>query len=128
MKLRIKGNSLRVRLDRRDLDQLVTNGRVEDVIRFGVGEQNQLTYAVMAGSVPRGQPQVQYRPGQILLLMDPADAVEWQQSERVGFDLVQSGEAGDIRLLLEKDFACLDRPAGSEAGDEWAFPNPSNVC
>jgi hypothetical protein len=31
-------------------------------------------------------------------------------------------------VILEKDFACLDRPAWDEAEDAWAFPNPSAVC
>lgn len=57
-KLRLKGDSVQVRLDRRDLERLA----------------------------------------------------EWLASERVGFDHMQSVSAGQIRLLLEKDFACIDRP------------------
>jgi hypothetical protein len=33
-----------------------------------------------------------------------------------------------VRVVLEKDFACLDRPEGEEAEDAWAYPNPSSAC
>jgi hypothetical protein len=46
----------------------------------------------------------------------------------VGFDEEQTVEGGTVRVILEKDFACLDRPAEDAAEDTWAFPNPSVVC
>jgi hypothetical protein len=33
-----------------------------------------------------------------------------------------------VRVILEKDFACIDRPLGEEADDAYAFANPSAVC
>jgi hypothetical protein len=32
-----------------------------------------------------------------------------------------------VRVLLAKDFACLNRPAGEESDDAWTFPEPSAV-
>ena len=53
---------------------------------------------------------------------------EWLSSDRVGFDHLQDVEGGVVRVLVEKDFACIDRPLGEEADDAYAFPNPSSVC
>ena len=50
------------------------------------------------------------------------------EGDRVGFDHQQPVDGGVVRVLLEKDFACIDRPAGEEADDAYAFPNPSAIC
>ena len=55
MKLRLKGNSIRVRLDRHDIELLFDEGHVDDAVRFGPGLA--FSYAVQA----RGQPRVNAR-------------------------------------------------------------------
>jgi hypothetical protein len=35
MKLRLKGNSIRVRLDRHDIERLIDEGYVDDAVQFG---------------------------------------------------------------------------------------------
>ena len=130
MKLRIRGNSIRVRMDRRDLSELLERGHTGDEICFGPGRDRALSYAVRIGSAPRSRPQVEYSAGRLLVTIDPVDAEKWRRTDDVGFDHVQVGE-GDtvVRVLLEKDFACVDRPAGEEPDDAFAFPNPSvGVC
>jgi hypothetical protein len=62
------------------------------------------------------------------ILIDPNDADEWFTGNRIGFDHQQPVDGGMIRVLLEKDFACIDRPGGEEADDVYAFPNPSATC
>jgi hypothetical protein len=125
MKLRLKGNSIRVRLDRRDIERLIDKGRVADAVRFGPGLA--FSYAVEAGLAPRGRPTAHFAVGCLTIRIDPDDADEWLAGDRVGFDHQQPVDGGVIRVLLEKDFACIDRPAGDEADDAYAFPNPSAV-
>jgi hypothetical protein len=126
MKLRLKGNSIRVRLDRRDIELLTDKGRVDDAVRFGPGLA--FSYAVEAGLAPRGRPTAHYTVGCLTIRIDPDDADEWLAGDRVGFDHQQPVDRGVVRVLLEKDFACIDRPAGQEADDAYAFPNPSGTC
>ena len=126
MKLRLKGNSIRVRLDRRDIERLIEEGQVDDAVRFGPGLV--FSYAVEAGLAPRGRPTAHYTDGCLTIRIDPGDADEWLGGDRVGFDHQQPVDGGVVRVLLEKDFACIDRPAGEEADDAYAFPNPSAVC
>ena len=126
MKLRIKGNSIRVRLDRRDIEGLVDQGRIDDALRFGPGLA--FSYAVEVGVAPRDRPNASYADGRLTIRIDPEDVEEWLASERVGFDHQQVVDGGVVRVLLEKDFACIDRPFGEEADDAYAFPNPLAVC
>ncbi len=47
----------------------------------------------------------------------------------MGFDHEQVVEGGTIRVILEKDFACLDRPAGTtKRKTSWRSLNPSEAC
>jgi hypothetical protein len=46
MKLRIKGNSLRLRVMRSEFDLLMRTGRIEETIRFGMRANCRLTYAL----------------------------------------------------------------------------------
>jgi hypothetical protein len=126
MKLRLKENSIRVRLDRRDIERLIDEGRVDDAVRFEPGLA--FSYAVEMGPAPRERPRASYADGRLLIRIDPEDAEDWLAGDRVGFDHLQEVEGGVVRVLLEKDFACIDRPLGEEADDAYAFPNPSAVC
>ena len=126
MKLRLKGNSIRVRLDRRDLGRLIDSGRVEDAVQFGPGLA--FSYAVEVGPAPRERPHASYTEGRLTIRIDREDAVEWVAGDRVGFDHQQPGDAGLVRVLLEKDFACIDRPPGEELDDAYAFHNPALAC
>ena len=130
MKLRIRGNSVRVRMDRKDLAELLDRGHVGDEICFGIGRDQAVSYTVQLGSAARCQPHVEYIAGHLLVTVNPVDAEGWRRSDEVGFDHKQVGEDGVVvRVLLEKDFACLDRPVGEESEDTFAFPNPSaGVC
>lgn len=126
MKLRLKGNSIRVRLDRRDIERLTVEGSVHDAVRFG--PRLAFSYAVELGPAPRGLPRASYTEGHLTIEIDRADVEEWRSGDRVGFDHQQPVEGGVLRVLVEKDFACIDRPPGEEADDAYAFPNPSAVC
>jgi hypothetical protein len=126
MKLRLKGNFIRVRLDRRDIERLIAEGHVGDALRFGPGLE--FSYAVQIGPAPHERPRASYAAGRLTIRIDPTDAEDWLAGDRVGFDHLQNVDGGVIRVLLEKDFACIDRPAGEEADDAYAFPNPSSAC
>ncbi len=126
MKLRLKGNSIRIRLDRRDIECLVDVGRVDDAVRFGPSLA--FSYAVETGPATRERPKASYTAGCLTIRIDPEDAEEWLAGDRVGFDHEQVVDGSVVRVLLEKDFACIDRPAGESADDAYAFPNPAFSC
>jgi Family of unknown function (DUF7009) len=124
--LRLKGNSIRVRLDRWDIAGLLDIGWIEDAVRFGPGLA--FSYAVQVGAAPSNRPIASYANGRLSIRIDGGDIEAWLTGDRVGFDHQQAVDGGVVRVLLEKDFACIDRPAGEGDEDAYAFPNPSAVC
>ncbi len=121
MKLRIRGNSIRLRLQQSEVAQLVTQGRVEERLVFGPDEH--LVYAVE--SHPDPNIALLRAPGQITVRVSVEDIAEWAESDKVGFEtLVDNGEDG-VHILVEKDFECLTVRSGDEDAD--AYPNPVNA-
>ena len=120
MKLRIEGNTLRLRLKRTEIDTLQSDGRVEAAVDFGAG--GRLVYALEAADVPHLA--VRYRPGEIVVTVPAAQATRWAGSEEeVGMDAAHAlDDGGTLSILVEKDFQCLHRPL-TEA-DRDAFRNP----
>ena len=126
MKLRIKGNSMRLRISPSEMTRLLATGRVEETIHFGPEEGAKLTYAVEHTSLASA---VTLRhEGQIVaVVISTREAQEWAGSELVGI----YGEAGvgqnRLELALEKDFACLDKNE-RENQDTYAHPKQGTAC
>ncbi|MGO9339352.1 MAG: DUF7009 family protein [Terracidiphilus sp.] len=120
MKLRIKGNSLRLRVSPADMARLFENGRIEETVRFAPRDDAKLTYALEHAATEK-EISVRYRAQEVTVLLSTESARKWADGEQVGvygtFDVGQ----GQLALAVEKDFACLDR---DEANNQDAFPNP----
>jgi hypothetical protein len=122
MKLRIKGNSIRLRLGRSEVRRLATDGIVEESTAFGPSKQECFAYAICAspGASVLGASFVEGR----LVVRVPSGMIhEWAATGRVGIDAVQrAGGEDELLILIEKDFECIDGPSGESQED--AFPNP----
>lgn len=121
MKLRIKGNALRLRLSRSEVARILRRERVEETIRFSPHPNAKLTYALeQEPSV--SAPTVRYAEGEITVLLPAALADTWCSTDLVGIaESVSLGTIGSLNLLIEKDLACLDR---SDEENEDTFVNP----
>ena len=122
MKLRIKGSSLRVRVTRSEVQRLLSSECLEDTIYFAPSADARLTYALrQESSVDR--PQVRYAENRVEILVPSDRAIAWGATDQVGIaEDISLGDLGSLALLIEKDFACLDR---SEEENEDTFPNPN---
>jgi hypothetical protein len=123
MKLRVKGNTLRLRLLRSEVERLAHAGVVSDEIRFGVDTDQALKYSV---AVTDGVDVVtaQFNDNQILIMIPESDALDWTTTDRVGIEARQEvGNNTELSILIEKDFECTARPDDPDKAD--AFPNPS---
>jgi hypothetical protein len=122
MKLRIKGDSLRVRVSRSEVGRLLAGDCLEDTIHFAPEASAKFTYALQQeASVSR--PSVQYGADKVTILIPADQANEWGVSDQVGIaEDINLGDVGTLALLIEKDFACLDR---SEEDNEDTFRNPN---
>ena len=112
MKIRIKGNSLRYRLTKSDVNNLAAKGFVEESTNFG---SQVLRYALRRGMV--NSLSTSFEDNTITVYMPGNMIDEWAYSDRVGFENTNS----TIYLLVEKDFVCLDTVAEDQSDN---YPNP----
>jgi hypothetical protein len=125
MKLRIKGDSLRLRITPSEMRRLLSEGRIEETIHFAAEDAAYLTYALERSPVAR-EVSVQYRPGQVTVLVPASQACAWAEGDEVGVYGTLNLGAGQLEIAVEKDWACLDK-SGDESRDDGqdTFPNPN---
>lgn len=123
MKLRLRGNSVRLRLTQREVRDVLERGRVED--RTGFGEAT-LSYALEVA--PVAALEASFERGTVLVRVPKAEAHAWvTDAERVSLEREQPIGGGErLRVLVEKDFQCLKTRSGEDESD--AFPNPHEHC
>jgi len=119
MKLRIRGNSVRLRLSQSETVQLAETGSVADSIEFPPG--GRLEYGIAVSDVPA--PEASFDQNGIKVALPSDTARSWLEPEEVTISAEQDLD-GDrvLKILIEKDFACLTPREGEEDAD--AFPNP----
>lgn len=123
MKLRIRGNTLRLRLTRPELDEFASSGRCADKISFG-GERS-LVYAIERTADDAVSAVFHGNEIKVLVPAQLADA--WTETDQVGFDAAHKSDGGDeLKILVEKDFACLTPRTDEDTADN--FPHPKTAC
>lgn len=124
MKLRIRDDSVRLRLTRGEVASLVEGGRVDAEVRFGPAPGERLSYSIVLGGTSLV---ARFSDGRIEVSVPEASARSWASSDVVGFEHVQEvGGGRTLRILVEKDFACLTTRPHEDDAD--AFPNPKASC
>lgn len=121
MKLRIKGNSLRLRVTRSELARLLAGGRVEEAIHFAPGPEAVLRYALQIDPASKTV-HLHYGGRDIEVSVSLDQARVWNEETQVGiYAALDLGSAGTLEIAIEKDFACLD---GSDEDNRDTFTNP----
>jgi len=110
-------------LTRSEVEQFAETGRVDETIEFTPAAGGRLEYALVAG---QDRVRAAIDGGRITIFLPQAAADEWVATDRVGIEGSQSlGDGRHLNILVEKDFACLDRRPGDE--DLNAFAHPLSV-
>lgn len=112
MKIRIKGNTIRYRLTRSEVERFAKEGYVEESTSFINGR---LSYALQESD--EDQLSAVYEQNKIILFMPKQMVTDWASTGRVGF----KGIDGELSLLIEKDFMCLDAVDEDQSDN---YPNP----
>ncbi|MBL7836823.1 MAG: hypothetical protein JNM67_04865 [Bacteroidetes bacterium] len=122
MKIRIKGNSVRYRLTRPEVEKFSKEGYLEEKTEF---PGHEFCYALQAKS-GISDLDVDMQNGKITLYFPDNEKETWYNSQRVGYKFDKPiGEGKSIFILLEKDFACLDNVEEDQSDN---YPNPNAVC
>ena len=122
MKLRIKGNSIRIRLTRSEVNEFVSMGYLEEHISFG---NNKLVYALQSSNELK-EMSASYELNKISVIVPAILLVNWPENTTVGFKATMPLTGTDsLYLLLEKDFVCLDETTEDQSDN---YENPNKNC
>jgi hypothetical protein len=126
MKLRMKENSLRLRISRSELARFVAENRIEETVRLSPEPEGKLTYALESGPGPATS--VRYAAQTITVIVTEEQARTWSAEDEIGiYTSIDIGPAGVLEVIVEKDFACLDR-SDEDNQDTFANPHTASVC
>lgn len=126
MKLRIMGNSLRLRITPSEMTRLLDSGRIEETVYFAADANARLTYAIE--HAPGVEViSVRWSPQEAVVVIASDEVRRWAKGTDVGLYGETFTSHGPLKLSVEKDFACLDK---SDAENADTFPNPQQgaVC
>jgi len=123
MKLRMTGNSVRLRVGRSELARFLQEGHIEETIRFAPAPNPTFTWALVLGPPESAKAAVRYVPCDLAVVVTPEQVGLWRERDQVGiYSQVDLGHGRKLELIVEKDFACLD---GRDSEDVDAFANPN---
>lgn len=117
MKLRILDDSIRLRLSQSEVGRIAQGEAVRSHTRFphgsflGYGLEPSTATAIGATFLDN-----------VITVRVPAEAARnWATTDQVALTSSQPIEGGELTVLVEKDFECLEPRTGEE--DQDAFPN-----
>lgn len=118
MKIRIKGNSLRLRLTKTEVDTFSETGSYLETTCFG---NKSLVYCLQS---KKGISELETEfIDNVITVYIPAEVQKtWATSNRVGYsNKVKLVDNSELFLLVEKDFTCLEETVEDQSDN---YPNP----
>jgi hypothetical protein len=127
MKMRIKGNSLRLRITRSELARLDAGECVVETTKLSAAQNGTLSYS-LKGDASVDEMTVNYQPGRIDVLVPVAEMRAWCGNDEVGvYAVLDVGDGESLEFSVEKDYACLDRSV-EDNEDTFANPRAGKAC
>jgi hypothetical protein len=117
MKIRIKGNTIRLRLVKTEVKQLQELGYVEEKTEFSSSE---FSYRLEAKEGIQGL-EAMFTANKIIIFLPKSEALNWYDTDNITYKNIFE----KLLLLIEKDFVCLDH-TDEDQSDNYA--NPSTKC
>lgn len=123
MKLRIRGNSIRLRLDQKDVKIFGEQWYLEESIQFGAAAGGKLTYVIATADILKLKCEFN---GNIIKVWVPEKlAYNWVNSQVVGMEhLASTNNDQKLRILVEKDFKCLQVRINED--ESKSYPHPKS--
>ena len=115
MKLRFRGNSLRLRVNQREVDELEAGRHLAESVHFPGGAH--LTYTLEP--FPGPEPVVTFEKSEIRVSVPSPVLKAWIHKEELGLYFDFPAGHQPLKVALEKDLECLHGP---EAHDPDSFP------
>jgi len=117
MKIRFKGNSIRLRLTQSEVKKWAADGVIKEETSFG--NINSLGYQLMMSE--ESQISASFNDDIISIDIPFTIAQEWCEGDQIAMESSIAND-GILHILVEKDFVCLTPRAGEDESD--MYPNP----
>jgi hypothetical protein len=112
MKLRIKNNGIRYRLTKTDVANLAKYGVIKETVNFG---DTELVYVLQGND--DNELSADFKNNIMTMFIPKIMIAQLAGTDQVGFENAH----GEVQLLIEKDFTCLDNVAEDQSDN---YPNP----
>lgn len=121
MKLRIKGNSLRLRLTKSDVSKLAKDGIVEEKTHF---VNSELTYSLESSKIAH-KISASFKSNAIKIIIPVLLIENWPTNHIISFDeYLNEKDRHSLHILVEKDFMCIDETTEDQSDN---FENPAKI-
>jgi Family of unknown function (DUF7009) len=122
MKLRIRGDSIRLRLKRGEVDQLAAGNSIVEETHFQNGV---LTFSLCVAE--NDDFSASFVDGSIVVSVPRTRVLDWAGTDAVSLHADQEiPDSGSLSLLVEKDFSCLEPGHHRDCEDDAdTFTHPS---
>ncbi|MGB3150244.1 MAG: hypothetical protein WBB27_06230 [Maribacter sp.] len=121
MKIRIRGNSIRYRLTKSEVETFSRTGSYGNETKFN---NNTLSYILNAKEGIKNL-EADFTDNTITIFFPKKEVANWADSTTVGFShsfVLDSGIT--LELLVEKDFVCMDETIEDQSDN---YPNPKAI-
>ncbi|HRI03172.1 MAG TPA: hypothetical protein PLL77_05480 [Pyrinomonadaceae bacterium] len=126
MKLRIRENTLRFRLGRSEVETFDQTGAIGDNVRFGLGKND---FGYLLEKTPDSNFSASFADGTIVVRVPASDANSWANSDEVSLaGTFLADEQTELRILIEKDFVCLNAHNDEDQSDRYPHPKGDAAC
>ncbi len=120
MKLRIRDNSIRLRATRAKVDAVSSAGVVKARVSLPGGSG--LDYILESSPVTE-RPTARFTDDALTVMLPEAAVNQWASTEQVSIAADEALDDGDVlKILVEKDFACLAPREGEDETDMYPHP------
>lgn len=122
MKLRIRGDTVRLRLKRSEVERIASGASVVEETHF---PESALSYRLEVSE--SNAISASFANGNLVVRVPRTNARHWADTDEVSLYAEQGlADSGSLFLLIEKDFSCLDPGHHRDAeDDDDTFPHPS---
>lgn len=118
MKVRIKGNSIRMRITKTEVSQFCKTGYIQEETQF---INTTFTYALIS-EADALEMTATFEDNKLTIVLPLGSIEDWENSKKVGFsNSISLTDGKKLSLLVEKDFTCLEDRGEDESEN---YPNP----
>ncbi len=122
MKLRLRGNSIRLRLSQTEVKALANGDEVVDTTGLALGKF--LEFGIRPADAKHVE--ILATPHGFFVLAPKEILSRWAASEDEGFEAkVPFSDSATTQVVVQKDYACL-KPRGEEDHDTFTHPDGGN--